>query len=71
MSQLDVGVEEHIEATKLMTSLSKLIRLIDVDIFMIMNHDVTRHVLGLPQTFSFCRSNQDLDIKDASDSLKF
>jgi hypothetical protein len=36
MSQLDVGVEEHSEATKLMTSISKLIRLIDVDIFMIM-----------------------------------
>jgi hypothetical protein len=36
MSQLDVGVEEHSEATKLLTSISKLIRLIDVDIFMIM-----------------------------------
>lgn len=36
MSQLDVGVEEHTEATKLMKSISKLIRLIDVDIFMIM-----------------------------------
>jgi hypothetical protein len=36
MSQLDVGVEEHSEVTKLLTSISKLIRLIDVDIFMIM-----------------------------------
>ncbi len=36
MSQLDVGVEEHSEVTKLLTSISKLIRLIDNDIFMIM-----------------------------------